>query len=79
MDILGLIDAIHRADVRRGCWMPRVFDETFAQPGFMNYGHVQGTNCTEYRCMECGLYACVGDSYAPKPCTHVASDQEYDG
>ena len=78
-DIVTLIADLHRRDLKPRMWMPHIFDETFSQPGFMWHGHVQGTNCAEYRCMECGLWAVVPEGWAIRPCTHIASDEDYDG
>jgi hypothetical protein len=84
MDIATLIRDFHiardrHAAVRARRWMPLVFDETFAQPGFLYYDHIQGTNCSEWRCLECGLWTVIPDGQALHPCSHVASDADYDG
>ena len=79
MDLQSFIDDLHRSDVRHRLWMPRIFDETFSWPGWLWLGHVPGTNCSEYRCMECGLWVHVREDKTVRACSHVASDPDYDG
>jgi hypothetical protein len=63
-------------------YMPRVFDETFAQPEMKWLDHIQGTNVSEWRCLECGLIWIARDDLqeSNQPvCNHVEAYPDYDG